>query len=70
MLYTEKLINFSAARPIINPEAYDRDEGLFETIKVAQCHSNRHGIRTREDVCLVIGENIGQAIVETTLEQQ
>ena len=70
MLYTEKLFNFSAVRPIINPEAYDRDQGLFKTIEVAQCHGNCHGIRAREDVGLVIGENIGQAIVETTLEQQ
>ena len=70
MLYTEKSINFSAVRPIKNPEAYVRDEVLFKTIEVAQCHGNCHGIRTREDVGLVIGENIGQAIVETALEQQ
>ena len=60
-------INFSAVKPIKKPEAYDRDQGLFETIEVAQCHCNRHGIRTREDVGLVVGENIGQAIVETAL---
>ena len=43
---------------------------LLQAIEVAEGDGNAHGVGTREDIHLVVGENIGQPIIETTLKKQ